>query len=171
MPDLYESSFNYNITRPYPFRWFTWVVVIGGVVATALLSVANLAADGYILKTIYSTDPNSTVAEYADRWYEKSPWSWTNKMSASCEPELLTVGNSYFSTNRGLTYTLNSIWQGSATNLKPATPYLNEPLNCTVSLVYIEFLRADLRTTGNDIYPWANTYAEVGNVGSLHFRV
>jgi hypothetical protein len=44
---MYESIFNYNITRPYPYRWFTWTVVLGGIAAAALFSVINLAANGY----------------------------------------------------------------------------------------------------------------------------
>jgi hypothetical protein len=44
---MHESIFSYNITRPYPYQWFTWLVVLGGIAATALFSVINLAANGY----------------------------------------------------------------------------------------------------------------------------
>jgi len=47
---MHESIFNYNLSRPYPYRWFTWVVLFGGLIATAIFSVVNLAADGYYLK-------------------------------------------------------------------------------------------------------------------------
>lgn len=161
MSGAHESYFSYNITRPYPFRWFSWVVFVGGIVASILFSVINLAADGYVLKTIYTTDPNGTLADYADKWYEKQPWSWTNKLSASCEPEQLTTGASFFSTNLGLTYSVSGISPVGSTSILPATPYLNNPLNCTVSLVYVEFLRADLRRTANDMYAWDDSYAEV----------
>jgi hypothetical protein len=50
---MHKSIFSYNLSRPYPYPWFTWVVVIGGVLATALFSVVNLAADGYEL--VYKT--------------------------------------------------------------------------------------------------------------------
>jgi hypothetical protein len=50
MLNMYESVFGYNLSRGYPYRWFTWLVVIGGVLATALFSVVNLAADGYELR-------------------------------------------------------------------------------------------------------------------------
>jgi hypothetical protein len=46
---MHESFFSYNLARPYPYRWFTWVVVTGGLAATTLFSAINLAADGYDL--------------------------------------------------------------------------------------------------------------------------
>jgi hypothetical protein len=42
-----ESILSYNLTRKYPYPWFTWLVVVGGITATALFTVLNLAADGY----------------------------------------------------------------------------------------------------------------------------
>jgi hypothetical protein len=163
-----ESFFSYAITRPYPFRWFTWVVVIGGLVATVLLSIINLAADGYVLKSIYTTNPNATLAEYANKWYEKRPWSWTNRASASCQPQLLTTGASVFSTNLGLTYTVSAISPANSLNITPATPYMNNPLHCNVSLLYLEFIRADLRVTANDMYAWDNSYAQVTTPMTSH---
>ena len=44
---MHESILSYNLSRPYPFRWFTWLVFGGGVIATVLFTVINLAADGY----------------------------------------------------------------------------------------------------------------------------
>jgi hypothetical protein len=59
---MYASWFSYNITRPYPYRWFTPVAIIGGVVLTVLVSLVNLGSSGYYLKTIYTNDPNTTIA-------------------------------------------------------------------------------------------------------------
>ena len=42
-----ESILSYNITRKYSYPWFTWLVVVGGIAATALFTVLNLASDGY----------------------------------------------------------------------------------------------------------------------------
>ena len=47
--NMKESVFSYNLSRPYPYPWFTWVTVVGGILATALFSIINLAADGYEL--------------------------------------------------------------------------------------------------------------------------
>ena len=47
--DMHKSIFSYNLSRPYPYPWFTWIVFIIGILATTLFSVINLAADGYEL--------------------------------------------------------------------------------------------------------------------------
>lgn len=60
---MYSSWFSYNIARPYPFRWFTPLVVLGGIVLTVLFSLVNLGANGYYLRTVYTNDPNTTVRE------------------------------------------------------------------------------------------------------------
>lgn len=52
MARQHESLFSYNLSRPYPFRWFTWVTVIGGIAALFLFTVINLGANGYILKYV-----------------------------------------------------------------------------------------------------------------------
>ncbi len=42
-----SSMFSYNISRPYPFRWFTPVVFVGGAIALVLFSLLNLVSTGY----------------------------------------------------------------------------------------------------------------------------
>lgn len=62
MAPIHESFFSYNVTRPYPYRWFTPVAVLGAVTFAALFSLLNFAANGYDLVVQTSTDPNSTMA-------------------------------------------------------------------------------------------------------------
>ncbi|KAL2061841.1 hypothetical protein VTL71DRAFT_7219 [Oculimacula yallundae] len=71
----HASYFSYTLARPYPFKWFTWFVVIGEIIFTLLFSALNLAANGYLLKAIYTTNPNATLE--ADHWYKHAPWFWT----------------------------------------------------------------------------------------------
>lgn len=59
---MYRSWFSYPISKPYPFRWFTPVALVGGIVLTVLLSLINLSANGYLLKPLYTSDPNGTEA-------------------------------------------------------------------------------------------------------------
>lgn len=68
----HESFFTYNISRPYPFRWFTPVTVVGGILLTVLISFANFVASGYDLRTVYASDPG-TIGQ--DLWFRKWP-SW-----------------------------------------------------------------------------------------------
>lgn len=57
---MHKSWFSYNVTKPYPFRWFTPVAFLGGVFLATLFSIVNLAGNGYQLKSVYTTDPNTT---------------------------------------------------------------------------------------------------------------
>lgn len=50
MPPRHESFFEYGLTRPYPFRWFTWAAVIGCICATVLFTVINIGTSGYTLE-------------------------------------------------------------------------------------------------------------------------
>ncbi|KAI1415811.1 hypothetical protein F5Y13DRAFT_186667 [Hypoxylon sp. FL1857] len=59
----YTSTFGYSLTRRYPFRWFTPTVTIGGLIATVLISFANLGSSGYFLLVETSTDPNATTSQ------------------------------------------------------------------------------------------------------------
>jgi hypothetical protein len=43
----HESYFGYNLTRSYPFKWFTWVAAFGGLILTGLFSALNVAVSGY----------------------------------------------------------------------------------------------------------------------------
>lgn len=45
-----SSMFDYSISRPYPFRWFTPVVIVGGAIALVLFSFLNLVSTGYYLR-------------------------------------------------------------------------------------------------------------------------
>src|ERR1700744_2145718 len=133
-PSTLGSFFSYNLSRSYPYKWFPWVTLLGGIVATVLFSIINLAADGYLLETIYTNDPNATLSEYS--WFDRAPWSWANKISATCAPATLTVGSQYFSSNGGLKYSLDSIWaehQNGSKTFYPALAYPNSIIrNCTV---------------------------------------
>ena len=63
-----QSFFTYNISKPYPYKWFGWVVGLGGLVSVVLFSVLNLAANGYILEVVYTTDPNGTLSQ--TQWFQ-----------------------------------------------------------------------------------------------------
>lgn len=66
---MHTSWFSYSITKPYPFRWFTPVTIVVGVILTVIFTLVNLASSGFYMKTIYTDDPNGTMASetlYAD---------------------------------------------------------------------------------------------------------
>ncbi|PNP61678.1 hypothetical protein FNYG_13595 [Fusarium nygamai] len=58
----HKSYFSYPITQHFPFRWFTPVAVIGGIVFIALFTLMNFASSSYELIVQNSLDPNTTVS-------------------------------------------------------------------------------------------------------------
>jgi hypothetical protein len=58
-----QSFFRYNLSRRFPFGWFTYAVVIGGLLLLVLFSALNFSANAYELKVVYTNDPNATLAE------------------------------------------------------------------------------------------------------------
>jgi hypothetical protein len=150
-------NFTYPITRPLPYSWFKWVVLVGGIVLVVLLSVANLASNGYDLIVQHSVDPNATIASYS--WTDKLPLSLGGKTTASCETQNLQVTNQYFTNKLGLTYTLTGVWQTDGTGKRttlPSLQYLNNPLEeCNVTLITLDFDKWDDRTASEiGWYPW-----------------
>jgi hypothetical protein len=151
---MYQSFFSYTLTRSYPYKWFTWVVVIGGVAATIFFSLLNLAANGYQLEVVYTTDPNGTLAE--NQWFQKPPWTLMAKVEASCQSQNLALNTGLFTTQLGLTYTLSNVWSHEAngsTNIYPSLTYRNNTLdNCSVNNIYIH--AENTNTNGNSPF-WA----------------
>lgn len=142
----YQSWFTYNIVRNYPFRWFTPVVIIGGIVSVVVFSFLNLAASGYNLQTIYTTDPNATL--HQDYWFTKAPWSWMAKSRPTCQAQNIPVGSTFFTSNLGFSYTLEAVSRYSetidASVNYPSLPYMNQQLDeCHVQKVNIDVQKRD----------------------------
>jgi hypothetical protein len=105
---MHQSFFSYTLTRPLPYKWFSFVVFIGGAVAIIFFSFLNLAANRYTLEVIYTTDPNSTLSE--TQWFQKLPWTLFAKVDASCQSQGLALNTQLFTTQLGLTYTITNAW-------------------------------------------------------------
>ncbi|KAI1630192.1 hypothetical protein EDD37DRAFT_618822 [Exophiala viscosa] len=143
------SYFSYNLSRPYPFRWFTPAAVVGGVVLTALFSVLNFAANGYVLGSTFVADPNSTLAKKT--WFEKPPFSYQSKLSASCQPANIAT-STLLTAKSGLQYTLGNVWtedeNGRAT-LLPSLTYLNNSFtDCDFQGIHILLVNYDPDSNG-----------------------
>lgn len=146
---MYQSFFSYNITRPYPTRWLTPVVVIGGILATALVSLLNVVATGYELFTITSTDPNATLAQ--PTWFDK--WrSFKVSTKASCDSTEIPLQARLYTNNTAFPYTLYSVWKLDESSeqhrVLGSLVYFNQPLQrCNVSRISID-IDVDDRTGG-----------------------
>jgi hypothetical protein len=94
------SFFEYNITRPFPFKHFTLIAVVLGILWLAIVTVINVLSQGYILVTTYSTDWTGLEAAGRSEWYA----SIISKTRSSCQPKLFEVGDSFRSNSSGLMY-------------------------------------------------------------------
>ena len=96
-----ESFFEYNLTRPYPFRYFTVFAIIFVVIWLAIITVINVLTQGYVVVTTYSTDW-AGIQGGGGKWYD----GIIATRKSSCQPRLFEVGESFRSNNSGLIYTL-----------------------------------------------------------------
>jgi hypothetical protein len=157
------AYFTYPLSRrPFPW-WFDWVVVIYVAVCIVLFTIINIATNSYALQTIYTTDPNSTHTHR--HWFQKAPLTWINTFTPSCQGASIAKGNTYFTSNLGLIYTVDKISQTreGATLPVPAISYFNTTLeNCTVNNVDMFFQRrecSDQNNDGRDFWTWDSSSA------------
>jgi hypothetical protein len=146
---MHQSFFSYNITRPYPFRWFTPVVIIGGIIAVALLTFLNVAATGYELYAISSDNPNATLDNAS--WFDKWP-SFLVSTNAVCQTSTIPLQTRVYTNNTALPYSLHSVWKlngDGKQNMSGSLVYNNQPLqDCHISTDISIDINVDSRTGG-----------------------
>ncbi|KAH9234872.1 hypothetical protein K456DRAFT_1948961 [Colletotrichum gloeosporioides 23] len=149
---MHSSWFEYPITRPYPFRWFTPAAIGGGLILAVVFSLVNFSSNGFYLKTIYTESLNETEASFHSRWFQKRPFNWQNDMNAECQPHLLTVGSSFFTSNLGFNYKVKSIKPRQTDTERvmdhlanlPAIGYRNTTLeDCHLDTLKINLIKSD----------------------------
>ncbi|KAI1395016.1 hypothetical protein F4819DRAFT_479848 [Hypoxylon fuscum] len=136
----YRSYFSYNITRAYPFKWFTPAVIIGAIIAIALVSFLNVAATGYELVPTSSADPNAT--ELNSIWFSKWP-SYLVGARASCDATSIQVMSTVYTDKSAFPYTLSKVWQVGEDDNKTyqgSLIYKNNVIrSCNISEIKIQF--------------------------------
>lgn len=105
---MHSSYFEYNISRPYPFKWFTPLALISLAIAAIPISIINLGSYGYTLAAQYSHDPNATVSE---RSHNNWPSFWITKFRPTCQSANIPINTRLLTNNTALTYTLTSVVQ------------------------------------------------------------
>ncbi|KAH0422753.1 hypothetical protein CcaCcLH18_12630 [Colletotrichum camelliae] len=140
--------FEYPISRPYPFKWFTPVAITGGIILTVVFSLVNLKSNGFDLKPVYTTDVNGTEAAANARWFNKPPLNWQGDMDVECQPYLLTVGDSFFTSNHGFRYKVKSIElptrDDKSPDIRSSIGYKNTTLEgCFLSQMFIKLMKSD----------------------------
>ncbi|THZ23198.1 hypothetical protein D6C89_05634 [Aureobasidium pullulans] len=99
-------AFSYSVTREYPYKWFTPVAIVGGILLTVLFSAINFYSTAYTMVTTTTPYRESFLSR---RWPRYIPDIFTSKIQPWCEPSVIPA-HSYFNTNQsGLTYELFSV--------------------------------------------------------------
>jgi hypothetical protein len=146
---MHQSFFSYNITRPYPFRWFTPFVIVGGIIAVVLVSFLNVAANGYELYAIATPNPNATLSNTS--WFQKWP-SFIFSTNAKCDTATIPLQTRVYTNNTALPYTLSSVWtldENGRKNISGSLVYNNQPLHrCNMSSEISFDINVDARTGG-----------------------
>lgn len=142
----HASFFSYPISRPFPFRWFTPVAIVGGIIFIVLFTFLNFAANIYELVVQNSLDPNATIS--GGSWLQHWPSYLTTKVRPTCQPANLPVDSQFFTNQTALTYTLAGIWEqhetGGGRAISPSLSYYNNVLqNCSVTSVEVDLTSLD----------------------------
>ncbi|KAF5259040.1 hypothetical protein FOXYS1_10362 [Fusarium oxysporum] len=161
---MHSSWFSYPITRPFPFRWFTPVAIVGGLILMVLFTIINLASSAFYLKPIFTDDPNGTTTQSV-RWFMKAPLNWDNNMKVKCQPKILSVGDRVFSTNLGFQYSVKALTSSDDDSdfrkTYPSIAYLNNTLeDCYLTRVDINLRKSDARASNSWWLSWITTFTD-----------
>ncbi|KAI0189786.1 hypothetical protein EV127DRAFT_340643 [Xylaria flabelliformis] len=156
---MHQSFLQYSITKPYPQRWFTPAVLIGGIALTVLVSFGNYASNAFYLRTTYTGDPNTTAIAN-NRWYFNTPF---NDDPTKCDSKLVTVGTTFFTTNLGFSYEITGISlldnEGTAVTALPSILYHNNILDdCYTRQIHIDLLKEGLANPPFWWISWRNSF-------------
>lgn len=150
------SIFTYNISRPWPFKWFTPVVLLGTVILMVLFSLLNLVSNGYVLAVQYTDNPNATTTSQV--WFNKWPSFLTSKVRPTCQASGIAIGTKILTNNTALTYTLDSVSQITKDNpgqFAPTLIYQNNLLsNCAITSATISYGFMDRTATQIAMSRW-----------------
>ncbi|KAG2167876.1 hypothetical protein JADG_007615 [Aureobasidium aubasidani] len=139
-------AFSYSVTREYPYKWFTPVAVVGGILLTVLFSAINYYSTAYTMVSKTTTDRESFLSR---RWPRYIPEIFTSKIQPLCEPSVIPV-HSYFHTNQsGFTYELYKVDRAdvSTTAFTAALSYTGGPIEeCAVEELSIRFETSNSRS-------------------------
>lgn len=106
---MHLRPFSYPVTKPYPFRWFTPLVIIGGLVLVVLFSLWTYPPNAYEMQSQTSLHPRETEK------YKPPPprlsWWYGDDLKAKCQPYELLVGSRFFTVNRGFLYTVDRVYR------------------------------------------------------------
>ena len=142
---MYQSFHSYHLTRPYPYRWFSPIALVGGIIATVVFSLLNVASQGYTQYTQSTTNPNGTLAQRD--WLTNWP-SFLVGTQVTCESSLFALQSQVYTNKTALPFRVQRVWRidrhGETTEMG-MLEYFNQPLQqCNITRIYTDL---DIRTT------------------------
>ncbi|KAI1807488.1 hypothetical protein F4811DRAFT_475187 [Daldinia bambusicola] len=175
----HQSFFSYSVTRAYPLKWFTPVVVVVLIIATALVSFLNVAATGYELVSQSSQDPNTTEAN--NGWLSKWP-SYLVGAHASCSSVEIQVQSIFYTDKRAFPYTLSRVWHLGEDGTKiyqGSLVYKSSRIqNCNITDIKVQFEATDRSAGQLQISPMGGTittttecYVDEGSSNRQYFEI
>ncbi|KAL9623441.1 MAG: hypothetical protein Q9160_002334 [Pyrenula sp. 1 TL-2023] len=137
---MHESIFNYNVTRPYPFRWFTPIVFVGGLLALILFSFLNLVSNSTFLVVDTTINPNKTISDGV--LFKHWPSYLTSRIQPICQSVDIPVNTKFFTNQTALTYTLTGVSQktpDAAIDVLPSLTYHNNLIeDCRLNAIEMD---------------------------------
>ncbi|KAJ9659312.1 hypothetical protein H2198_003188 [Neophaeococcomyces mojaviensis] len=126
----------YNVTKPFPFQWFTLFVVIEFVIATILFSFVSFTTSGFNLVSEYYANPNTTETQSVIAGVSSF---FTSRFTPKCQSAEILVGTDFSTNNSALTYTINSVKQANQI-FSSSLVYHNNPFqDCVVNNIKVAF--------------------------------
>jgi len=132
----------YPISRPYPGRYFTPIVLAGAFICIVALTILNVTLTGYETVTSFNPDYNITQSF----WYHSFLPGGGDTPGKLCDPRVFNVGDS-FTTNYSL-FQWNVVAVSGADDRSSSLVYKGSTLeSCDVTALYIN---GDVRTRTTD---------------------
>lgn len=158
MAGQHQSFFTYHQSRPYPFKWFTPLIIVIFILATVLFSLLNLVTTGYQITTEVTNDPNPTAT--GQQWTRELPSYLSSRIQASCQPAILRVEDLISTNKSALTYAVKSISQEAPSGIRvlSATEHHSNVLGkCNISNIDINLESFDRALNQSAYNRWALT--------------
>ncbi|EYB28029.1 hypothetical protein FG05_35255 [Fusarium graminearum] len=147
--DTYQSFYSYHLTRHYPYRWFSLIALVGGIIATVTFSLLNVASQGYIQYTQSTTNPNETLSQRD--WLTNWP-SFLVGTQVTCESSLFALQSQVYTNKTALPFRVQRVCKGDRngqTTEMGMLEYFNQSLQqCNITRIHTDL---DIRTTRSPI--------------------
>lgn len=136
-----SPKLTYNLTRPYPYRWYTPVLTVIFLIATALFSFLNYVSSGYTLQASYLPDSNATTWASSDNWLKHWPSAFVGNIKPTCQPSSIPLGTRTVTNNSALSWTITNVTLHTSDGIEPLS-----------SLVYQSNLLRDCKFRSITLY-------------------